>query len=73
VSLIFQNEKEVKDITCADDISIINVGMNPKELKISPLIDTRQETQYFESNKLHINLNKANYILLQSKADMTLI
>jgi hypothetical protein len=38
----------------AYDTYILNMGINSEELKIATSINTRQVTQYFESNTLKV-------------------
>jgi hypothetical protein len=50
-----------------DYTSILNMGINPEELKTIISTNIRQVTQYFVSNNLHTNWNKIHDILLQRK------
>jgi hypothetical protein len=59
---------------CANNIAILNMGINLEDSKISISTNTRQVTQYFKSNILPTNLNKQIiYCFKQNKVDMTLI
>jgi len=61
-----------KMITYADDTSILNMGIDPEELKPAISINTRQVNTVLWSN-LYINLKQIIYCSQQNKADMTLI
>jgi hypothetical protein len=51
----------------ADDTSIWNMGRNLDELGTVTSDNISKVLQYFEANNLHINLNKTNFIVFQTR------
>jgi hypothetical protein len=49
------------------DTSILTMGVNLEKPKTVTSTNTRYVTQHFNSNILHTNFNKINYILFQTK------
>jgi hypothetical protein len=54
-------------IMYADDTSILNIGRNMDELEIVTSDNISKVIQYFEANNLHINLNKTNFTVFQTR------